>query len=174
MSWLIVKTCPKAFGYFLVEMPPRELIVLLSPNFPRVESSYESVFNNNRNDCSGASPCCVHYTYIISLKLLQLHFTYFSCMHVYTLVYVFTYKCGYTWSTECKFRSEANLWEPVLSFLDVDPGDWNQAVRLGGGSLFSLNHLAGFINSPMSHKVGSPSCSYWWDNPASPHDLSDS
>lgn len=46
-------------------------------------------------------------------------------------------------------RSEDNLWESVLSFHHMDPGDCTQVIRLGSERFDLLSHLTGhLINIP--------------------------
>lgn len=48
------------------------------------------------------------------------------------IIITFTYfKVGWGGSTEHIRKSEDSLWELVLSFNNVDPGDWIKAARLG-------------------------------------------
>lgn len=74
---------------------------------------------------------------IASLKqLLNLYLSLSVCMCVW--------QSG--WSMSPVWRSEDNLWEPILSFYCVSLRDQTQVVRLGGKRLSLLSHLTGSLS----------------------------
>lgn len=54
-------------------------------------------------------------------------FIYFVCVHVCHRVH--------------RLRSEDNLWQSVLSFHHVCPGNRTQIMRVGGKCLYQMSHL---------------------------------
>lgn len=53
----------------------------------------------------------------------------------YFLNYIFTYAFGVH---ALEWRSEDNLWEPILAFHPVE--DQTQVVRIGGGQFYPRSH----------------------------------
>lgn len=55
------------------------------------------------------------------------------CIHVHTHMKLRAQVARHSIHTAWhEWRSEGNLWESVLSFQYVVPGDWTQVIRLAG------------------------------------------